>query len=377
MDPQVLEFAINVGPAAILGFSALQLLWFGLVAVLFAGYFFLEGFDYGAGAMMPFVGRSNEERRLVHNTLGPIWDGNEVWLLTAGGAVFAAFPHWYASMFSGLYLALFLMLLALILRIVSFEFRNKRPDPVWQTRWDMILAGCSALMAILWGAAVTNLVTGVPIDFGSIQYGGTFWHILGPQDILGGLCFLALFCYYGCLFLDIKTEDKALQTRIKNYAPKLFVAMLVMLLTWLALMFFMSNMFVDRLGIGELGFGLGIIAGFKVIPLALIAIAAVALLLSILFFMKGNSKLAFFCTGGGIIFFTFAVFFGMFPYVLMSNTVPGWGLTVAIASSSQTTLTLMTIVAVCLVPVVLLYQGWTYWVFRKRITVESLKTSEY
>jgi cytochrome d ubiquinol oxidase subunit II len=371
MDPRILEFlAANDLPAeAILGFNPLQLVWFGLIAVLFAGYFFLEGFDYGAGIVMPFAGKTNDERRLVHNALGPIWDGNEVWLLTAGGAVFAAFPHWYASMFSGLYLALFLMLVALILRIVAFEFRSKRQDPVWQKRWDMCLAGGSALVTILWGAAVTNLVTGVPIDFGSIQYGGTFWHLVEPWDILGGLCFLALFSYYGCLFLDVKTDDKALQVRIKNYAPRLFVAMLIMLLVWLALMFFMSNMFVDRLGV----FG----GGLKLLPLGLIAVAAVSLLLSIFFFMKGRSLLAFFCTGAGIVLFTFAVFAGMFPYVLMSNTVPGWGLTVAIASSSQTTLKLMTIVAVCLVPIVLLYQGWTYWVFRKRITVEDLKTSEY
>jgi cytochrome d ubiquinol oxidase subunit II len=332
--------------------------------VLFAGYFFLEGFDYGAGALLPLLGRSNNERRLILNTLGPIWDGNEVWLLTAGGAIFAAFPHWYATLFSGFYLALFLMLVALILRIAALEFRSKKPSLTWQKRWDIIITVCNALPALLWGVAVSNLVTGVPIG-ADMQYAGTFWNLLAPFDILSGLCFLALFCYHGCLFIDLKTDDKAIQARVKQYAPRFFLAMLGMLVIWLVCMFFFSNMFVSAAG------------QVKLIPLVLTLLAAVALVFSILSFRKGRSGLAFIGTGAGIALFTFAVFAGMFPNVLISTLNPEWSLTIYTASSSAYTLKLMSIVAACLVPIVLLYQAWTYWVFRKRISEKDLKNLEY
>ena len=336
----------------------LNTLWFILVSVLFAGYFFLEGFDYGAGALLPLLGRTNNERRLILNSLGPIWDGNEVWLLTAGGAIFAAFPHWYATLFSGFYLALFLMLLALITRIAALEFRSKQPSPTWQGRWDIALTISSALPAFLWGVAVTNLVTGVPIG-SDMQYAGTFWNLLAPWDILGGLCFLALFCYHGCLFIDLKTDDKALKARVKQYAPRFFIAMLVMLVIWLVCMFFLSNMFKS------------------LVALALTLLAALALVFSILSFIKGRSGRAFIGTGAAIAFFTFAVFAGMFPCVMISTLDPSFSLTIYNASSSPYTLKLMSIVAGCLVPVVLAYQAWTYWVFRKRITEKDLKHLEY
>ena len=336
----------------------LNTLWFILVSVLFAGFFFLEGFDYGAGALTTLLGRTNTERRLILNSFGPVWDGNEVWLLTAGGAIFAAFPHWYATLFSGFYLALFLILLTLILRIAAIEFRSKKDDPTWQKRWDIVLVIGSAGPAFLWGVAVTNLVTGVPI-LQNMQYAGTLWNLLGPQDILGGLCFLALFCYHGCLFLDLKTDNEALRSRIKKYAPLFFLAMLVMLLIWLVCMFLMSNM-------------------FKSIPaLALTLLAAVALVFSILTFLKGRSGLAFIGTGAGIVFFTFAVFAGMFPNVMISTLNPAWSLTIYTASSSAYTLKLMSIVAACLVPVVLAYQAWTYWIFRKRLTEKDVSELHY
>jgi cytochrome d ubiquinol oxidase subunit II len=336
----------------------LNTLWFILVSVLFAGYFFLEGFDYGAGALLPLLGRANNERRLILNTLGPIWDGNEVWLLTAGGAIFAAFPHWYATLFSGFYLALFLLLLALILRIAALEFRSKKTSPAWQKRWDIAICVCNALPAFLWGVAVSNLVTGVPIG-ADMQYAGTFWNLLAPFDILSGLCFLALFCYHGCLFIDLKTDNKAIQARVKQYAPRFFLAMLIMLVIWLVCMFLFSNMFKS------------------LVALVLTLLAAAALVFSILSFRKGRSGLAFIGTGAGIALFTFAVFAGMFPNVLISSLNPAWSLTIYTASSSAYTLKLMSIVAACLVPVVLAYQAWTYWVFRKRITEKDLKHLEY
>jgi len=336
----------------------LNILWFILISVLFAGFFFLEGFDYGAGAMLPLLGHTSDERRLIINSFGPVWDGNEVWLVTAGGAMFAAFPHWYATMFSGFYLALFLMLLALVLRIAAIKFRSQKPSPVWQKRWDTILAVSSILAAFLWGVAVTNLVTGVPIG-ADMQYAGTFWTLLSPFAILGGLCFVALFCYHGCLFIDLKTKNQALQARVQQYAPRFFLAMLAMLVIWLVCMFFYSNMFKS------------------LAALALTLLAALALLFSIFSFTKGRSGRAFIGTGAGIGLFTLAVFAGIFPNVMISTLNEAWSLTIYNASSSPYTLRLMSIVAACLVPVVISYQAWTYWVFRQRITEDDLKHLGY
>ncbi|MCL1874386.1 MAG: cytochrome d ubiquinol oxidase subunit II [Clostridiales bacterium] len=336
----------------------LNTLWFILVSVLFAGFFFLEGFDYGAGAMLPLLGKSDKERRLIINSFGPIWDGNEVWLLTAGGAIFAAFPHWYATLFSGFYLALFLILLALILRIAAIEFRSKKEDPVWQKRWDIALTIGSAAPAFLFGVAVSNFVTGVPIA-ANMQYAGTLWNLLGPHDLLGGLVFLALFCYHGCLFINLKTDSPVLKERVEKYAPRLFFAMLAMLVVWLVCMFILSDM-------------------FKSVPaLILTLLAAVALVFSILTFLKKRPGLAFIGTGAGIVLFTFAVFAGMFPNVMISTLDPAYSLTIYTASSSAYTLKLMSIVAACLVPIVLAYQAWTYWVFRKRITEKDLEQMHY
>jgi len=348
----------------------LQAIWFLLVSVLFAGYFFLEGFDYGAGVVAPLLGRTSNERRLILNTLGPIWDGNEVWLLTAGGAIFAAFPHWYATLFSGFYLALFLMLLALIVRIVALEWRSKKQTPQWQGRWDILLCISSALPSFLWGVAVSNLVFGVPINADK-QFVGNFFNLIAPWDILCGVSFLALFCYHGCLFIDLKTDCKALQVRIKQYAPRFFLVMLGTLVLWLVCAFLFSGMFINPM-LGPLA-GQNVAGPLGLVSLALTLLAAVALIFSILTFLKGRSGLAFLGTGLAIALFTFAVFAGMFPNVMRSDLNPAWSLTIANASSSQYTLTLMTIVALCLVPVVLAYQIWTYWVFRKRLTEDDLK----
>jgi cytochrome d ubiquinol oxidase subunit II len=164
----------------------LNTLWFVLVTILFIGYFILEGFDYGVGILMPLLGKSDQERRMIINTIGPVWDGNEVWLLTAGGAIFAAFPLWYATMFSGFYIALALMLLALILRGVALEFRSKNRHPGWRTTWDWIIFGGSLIPALLWGVALGNLLRGVPID-ANMNYVGTFFYLLNPNSLLGGI----------------------------------------------------------------------------------------------------------------------------------------------------------------------------------------------
>ncbi|WP_345516461.1 cytochrome d ubiquinol oxidase subunit II, partial [Phytohabitans houttuyneae] len=182
----------------------LSTLWFLLIAVLFIGYFVLEGFDFGVGILLPVLAHDERERRVLINTIGPVWDGNEVWVLTAGGAMFAAFPEWYATLFSGFYLPLLLILTALILRGVAFEYRGKRPDPTWRARWDTAIIAGSLLPALLWGIAFANIVRGVPLDTDH-EYIGNLWHLLNPYALLGGLVTLTLFTTHGAVFLALKT----------------------------------------------------------------------------------------------------------------------------------------------------------------------------
>jgi cytochrome d ubiquinol oxidase subunit II len=191
----------------------LNTLWFILITVLFIGYFILEGFDYGVGILLPFLGKDDQDRRVMINTIGPFWDGNEVWLLTAGGAIFAAFPHWYATMFSGFYIALVLMLLALIVRGVAFEFRSKDQHPAWRRTWDWAIFVGSFIPALLWGVALGNLLIGVPID-ANMNYVGGFFNLLNPYALLGGLTTLSLFILQGAIFLGLKTEGQIAERAI-------------------------------------------------------------------------------------------------------------------------------------------------------------------
>lgn len=332
----------------------LNILWFLLISVLFVGFFFLEGFDYGAGVLLPFIGQNDTERRIILNSFGPIWDGNEVWLLTAGGAIFAAFPHWYATMFSGFYLALFLILLGLILRIAAIEFRGKHESPRWRTRWDYAICIGSALPALLWGVAVTNLVTGVPID-AQMEYAGTFWNLVGPYDLVGGVLTLSLFLYQGCLFINLKTESEMMQAHCRTWGLVFFSVMAAALVVWLVCAMFLTDMFVKPLAV------------------VLILLAALGLVVSIVAHVKRRGGWAFVGCGVAIASFTFSVFATIFPNVMISSLNSAYSLTIYNASSSPYTLKVMTIVALTMVPIVLAYQIWTYWVFRKRVTEKSLE----
>ncbi|MBC7325503.1 MAG: cytochrome d ubiquinol oxidase subunit II, partial [Moorella sp. (in: Bacteria)] len=213
----------------------LNILWFGLIAILFAGFFFLEGFDYGVGILLPFLGRNDGERRAIINSIGPFWDGNEVWMLTAGGAMFAAFPHWYATLFSGFYLALFLILVALILRGVAFEFRSKDERPAWRNFWDWMLCLGSLLPALLWGVAMANLIRGVPID-SRMQYVGNFFDLLSPYTLAGGLVSLLVFTLQGALFLALKAgedlPERARQAGLKAGAGAAVLFLLLVLMSY-------------------------------------------------------------------------------------------------------------------------------------------------
>ncbi|MCX7875221.1 MAG: cytochrome d ubiquinol oxidase subunit II [Melioribacteraceae bacterium] len=331
----------------------LNIIWFILIAVLFIGFFFLEGFDYGVGILLPFLGKEDRERRAIINSIGTFWDGNEVWMLTAGGAMFAAFPNWYATLFSGFYLALVVMLLALIARGVAFEYRSKKDDPVWRNRWDWVIFFGSFIPALLWGVAISNIIRGVPID-DKMNFTGNFFTLLNPYSLIGGIASLLLFTLHGAIFLSLKLTDNLLEGA-RRYAKKLWLPATIVLFVYVILGYFETDMF-SKLGVNP-----------GVIP-----IFAGLAILSVWYFLKIQREgWAFVMTGITIAFSTITIFMGLFPRVMVSSTNPDWSLTIYNASSSPYTLKVMTIIAVIFVPIVLAYQAWTYWVFRKRVSTKQ------
>ena len=331
----------------------LNILWFILLTFLFSGFFFLEGFDYGVGVLLPFIARSDGERRAVINTIGPVWDGNEVWMITAGGAMFAAFPHMYATLFGGFYLALVLMLIGLIIRGVAFEFRGKREDPKWRETWDWAIYFGSLIPALIWGVAVANLMRGVAIESDFNYYGGLI-PLLNPYAVFGGLVFLSLFILHGASFLGIKLEGD-LYNRVKGITGKIWIVAVFMTVAFLVWTYLATDI-LNNPGWDGL------------IPAIL---AAAALLSYGLFHRLGKEGWAFISGGLVIILATVMVFSGLFPRLMISTLDPANNLTIYNAASSPYTLRIMTIVAAIFVPIVLAYQGWTYWIFRKRLSPDS------
>ncbi len=331
----------------------LNTLWFILISVLFIGFFFLEGFDYGVGILLPFMVKEDRERRTLINTIGTFWDGNEVWLITAGGAMFAAFPHWYATMFSGFYLALVLMLLALIVRGVAFEFRSKDKNPSWRKLWDWMLFAGSFIPALLWGVAMANLIRGVPID-ADMHYVGGFFNLLNPYALVGGLTSLMLFTLHGAIFLNLKTTD-VLREKSRQIALKIWPVTIILVFLFVLFGYFETDMF-SRLGTNP-----------GISPI----VAGIALLLTGWLLRIDRGGWAFAMTGLTIAFATITIFMGLYPRVMVSNLSDAWSLTIYNASSTDYTLGIMSIIALIFVPIVLIYQGWTYWVFKKRISVDS------
>ena len=331
----------------------LNTLWFLLISVLFIGFFFLEGFDYGVGILLPFLAGDDRERRTMINTIGTFWDGNEVWLITAGGAMFAAFPNWYATMFSGFYLALVLMLLALIVRGVAFEFRSKDKNPGWRSLWDWMLFTGSFIPALLWGIAMANLIRGVPIDQ-NMHYTGSFLDLLNLYALVGGLASLSLFTLHGAIFLNLKTT-KDLREKARQLAIRIWPVTVLLVFGFVILGYFETDMF-SRLGVNP-----------GISPV----IAGVTLLLTGWLLRIDRGGWAFTMTGFTIVFSTVTIFIGLYPRVMVSSIKDAWSLTIYNASSTEYTLGIMSIIALVLVPIVLLYQGWTYWVFRKRVSHDS------
>jgi cytochrome d ubiquinol oxidase subunit II len=346
-----------------MSYEFLQTLWFILIAVLWIGFYFLEGFDFGVGMLLPFLGKKDEERRAIINSIGSVWDGNEVWLLTAGGATFAAFPNWYATMFSGFYLPLFLLLVGLIIRGVSFEYRSKNPDPKWRNRFDWMIAIGSFMASLLLGTAFANLAKGVPID-ANMNYASpngivTTLGLLNPYGLIGGLATVIVFLLHGANFLGLKLEGE-LRERVHAFAKKLYGAAAV-ITTLLLVATYIYTDIRTKLGINP-----------GVMPIASYA----ALLVTIFFINRRMEGWAFIMTALHIVLTQVTFFMLMFPRVMISSLNPDWSLTIYNASSSQYTLTVMSIVALIFVPIVLAYQGWTYYMFRKRISTDK-KTLVY
>ncbi|EST26096.1 cytochrome d ubiquinol oxidase subunit II [Streptomyces niveus] len=318
--------------------------WFVLIAVLWTGYFFLEGFDFGIGVLTKLLARNRKERRVLINTIGPVWDGNEVWLLSAGGATFAAFPEWYATLFSGFYLPLLIILVCLIVRGVAFEYRAKRPEERWQRNWEHAIFWTSLLPAVLWGVAFGNIVRGVKID-AEMEYVGNVADLLNPYAILGGLVTLTLFTFHGAVFAALKTVgDIRMRARKQAFGLGLLTAVLA----------------AGFLGWTQADSGDGASLGTLVVAVLALVGAVVAI-------RAGREGWSFALSGLTIVAAVAMLFLTLFPNVMPSSLNPAWSLTVTNASSTPYTLKIMTWCAGIATPVVVLYQGWTYWVFRKRI----------
>ena len=327
-------------------------LWFIAIAVLWAGYFMLEGFDFGVGILLPVLGRGDTQRRVMINTIGPVWDGNEVWLLTAGGATFAAFPFWYASMFSAFYLPLLIVLVALIIRGVGFEFRGKRQSPRWRAGWDTALFLGSLVPAILWGVAFANVLRGIPLN-AAHNYTGNFFTLLNGYALLGGLATLSLFILHGAVFLALKTTGE-LRRRAASAAWAIGAVAV------LAGGGFLAWTEASYRAPGHAG-----TTGAASVALA--ALAALALVAGVAASRAGREGYAFAGTAVAIVGVTGALFTALYPRVLPSSIGAAYDLTTANAASAAKTLMVMTVVAAIFLPFVLAYQGWTYWVFRKRV----------
>lgn len=346
--------------------TTLQIVWFVLIAVLWIGYLALEGFDFGVGMLLPILGRSDlggqagqadaeARKRVMLNTIGPVWDGNEVWVLTAGGAMFAAFPQWYATLFSGFYLALALILVALIVRGMGLDYRHKVDSDTWRKRWDLAITGGSFLAALLWGVGLTNIVYGTPIKAnpavkGDYLFDGNLFTLLGIVPLIGGLTFVGLFLTHGAFFIALKTDGPIREdARMLGIKVGLVTAVLAVVL-----------LLAINLRHGSLVSWVGTV------------IAAVALLAGILMASKGREGWAFIGTFVTVAFAVVAYFGALFPNAMPTTLATGADLTLAAASSTPKTLTIMTWAAVVFTPIVLIYQGWTYWVFRKRIAVHHI-----
>jgi len=373
-------FSLDITTLNQAAFTPLMVVWFLLVCVLWIGYLVLEGFDYGVAMLIPFLGKSDKERRSIINTIGPVWDGNEVWLLTAGGAMFAAFPAWYSTLFSGLYLPLFLVLLGLIIRGVAFEYRSKRPNSTWRSWFDWMAAIGSFIVPLVFGVGFANFVLGLPVvqspggnglppgnpsllvvatqasDVGSAPY---FWQLFSPVGLLGGVVVVVLFLFHGSIYLSGRTRGDV-QARAKKFANVIGIVAIVGGAVFLIL----QNVLHPT---GILGW-------------ILLVIAAVGLVVAWLMVRMGRHGIAFIGTTVTILAVTVGIFLAMYGNLGFKDAATGKFLDgnngmpsmMLHAASSPGTLTIMLVAACIFVPIVLAYSIWTHWVFRRPITLANI-----
>ncbi len=326
----------------------LEIIWFALVVILFMGFFFLDGFDYGIGILLPFIARKENSRRMVINTIGGVWDGNEVWLIAAGGAIFAAFPYWYATMFSGFYFALLAILVALALRGISFEFRGKSKFRIWRRTFDGTFFLGSLLLALLWGVFVGNLLHGVPIN-AQMEYTGNFGTLLNVYSLLCGVLFVFIFAMHGGSYLRMKIpKNHKVMIKLNNHLKFVHRLGSLIFLGFLIWTCFVTPILSDPVGL----------------PLA--AVSFVLFLASGIYLSKPH-PFNFICTSLSVITIVACVFLHNFPNVLISTTNHAYSLTVFNASASSYSLWVMLIVAIILVPIIIIYQCLAYWFFRHRV----------
>jgi cytochrome d ubiquinol oxidase subunit II len=331
----------------------LNTFWFLIITILFCGFFFLEGFDYGVGILLPLLGKTDKERRAIINTIGPVWDGNEVWMITAGAALIASFPEVYATLTSSFYLALMVMIIGLIIRGVAFEYRSKYDSLACRKRWDWVLFTGSLIPAYAWGLTVSNLMRGLGIEGDKYYYGGLA-PLLNPFALVGGLFFVGVFILHGASFLNLKLSGELIG-RVRAAAK----------LTWpfaagLALIFLVWTYFAT-----DILFNPGW-DGF--IPALL---AALGLALYRYFLAKGRDGWIFISGGLAVLAVTIMIFSGLFPRIMISTIDPAFSLTIYNSAASLPTLRRTSILFLIFLPLVMLYQGWTYWIFRQRISPDS------
>jgi cytochrome d ubiquinol oxidase subunit II len=327
--------------------------WYILIAILWTGFFILEGFDLGVGMLHGVVGRDDAGRRAVINTIGPLWDGNEVWLIVAGAAIFAAFPGWYATMFSGVYLAMILLLGALIVRGVSFEYRGKSLDKRWRSTWSRALTIGSLLVPLVLGIALGDLLAGLPIN-SSHEYTGTFWDLFQPYAIVTGIMLVAVCVLHGATFIAMKTTDEV-RRRAWRTAKGISPVTTLIVLAWIS----WTHV--------EAGGG----AFLNLIEL----IGCIAVIAALWEVWADREGWAFSMTTVTIASCVVTLFVGLYPHVMVSSTNPAYSLTAGNSASGGYTLKVMTVIAVVLLPLVLAYQAWTYYVFRRRVSAAQFRPS--
>ncbi|MGX7200916.1 cytochrome d ubiquinol oxidase subunit II [Enterococcus plantarum] len=338
--------------------STLQLLWFVLIGILFSGFFFLEGFDFGVGMSVQTLAHDEEEKEQIIQTIGPVWDGNEVWLLTAGGAMFASFPYWYASLFSGFYLILFIILVGLIIRGVSFEFRHRMPDGKRRRMWNWTLSIGSFIVPFFFGVLFIDLVQGMPLDVNGNMM-ASFTDYINVFSVVGGVA-LSLLCYlHGLNYITLKTEGPV-RERARNYASFFYWVLYVGLVVFAALLYFKTDFFDNH---------------FLVTMLLVVVIVALTVVANVSVFKK-KEMLAFLASGLTLILLVALLFSGLFPRVMIGSE-GYYDILIQDASSSPYTLKTMTWLSLTILPFVLAYTGWSYYVFRKRIKHPAIAAVGY